>query len=106
MTAWLVVVSAGLGSYLFRLSMITAVDRVHLPARLDQASALVAPAAFAALAATAVAETTLAARIDLAPAPLTATAVAVLAVARTGSPRAAMLTGMPVLWLMTALLSA
>ena len=42
----------------------------------------------------------------LAPAPLIATAVAVLAVARTGSPRAALLVGMPTLWLMNALFTA
>jgi branched-subunit amino acid transport protein len=106
MTAWLVIVAAGVGSYLLRLSMITAADRIHLPTQLDTASALVAPAAFAALAATAIAETTLAGGIGFAPAPLTATAGAVLAAARTGSPRAAVLIGMPTLWLMTALLSA
>ena len=106
MTAWLVIVAAGLGSYLLRLSMITAADRVRLPTRLEQASVLVAPTAFAALAATGIADATLAAGAGLAPAPLTATAVAVLAVARTGSPRSALLAGMPTLWLMTALLSA
>ena len=106
MTAWIVILAAGVGSYLLRLSMITAADRVRLPTRLDQASALVAPAAFAALAATGVAEATLDAGVGLAPAPLTATAVAVLAVARTGSPRAALLAGMPTLWVMTALFSA
>jgi branched-subunit amino acid transport protein len=106
MTAWIVIVAAGAGSYLLRLSMITAADRVRLPHRLDQASVLVAPAAFAALAATAIAEATLAAGDRLAPAPLIAIAAAVLAVARTGSPRAALLAGMPTLWLVTALLSA
>jgi branched-subunit amino acid transport protein len=105
MTAWIVVLAAGAGSYLLRLSMIMATDRVRLPTRLDQALALVAPAAFAALAATAIAEATLAAGAGLAPAPLAAAAVAVLAVARTGSPRAALLAGMPTLWLMTAVLS-
>lgn len=103
MTAWLVIIAAGVGSYLLRLSMITAADRVRLPTRLEQASELVAPAAFAALAATAIAEATLAA--GAAPAPLIATAVAVLAAARTGSPQAALLAGMPTLWLITALLS-
>jgi branched-subunit amino acid transport protein len=106
MTVWIVVLVAGAGSYLLRLSMIMAADRVRLPTRLDQVSALVAPAAFAALAATGVAEATRAAGVGLAPAPLIATAVAVLAVARTGSPRAALLAGMPTLWLMTALFSA
>jgi branched-subunit amino acid transport protein len=106
MTAWIVILAAGAGSYLLRLSMITTADRVRLPTRLDQASSLVAPAAFAALAATGVVEITRTAGAGLALAPLTAAAVAVLAVARTGSPRAALLAGMPTLWLITALLSA
>jgi Branched-chain amino acid transport protein (AzlD) len=50
MNAWTVILTAGLGSYLFRLSMIVLFDRITMPAFLERASQLVAPAAFAAMA--------------------------------------------------------
>ena len=103
MNAWTVIFAAGLGSYLLRLSMVTIADRVRMPRRLDEASGLIAPAAFAALAATSVTEAALG-DASAAAAPLAAVAVAVLAVARTGKPYAAMLAGMPTLWLATAVL--
>lgn len=106
MNAWLVVLLAGAGSLLLRLSMIVAADRFRLPAQLDQASALVAPAAFAALAATSIAGAALDAVGAEAVAPLAAVGVAVLVVARTGSRHAAVLVGMPTLWLTSALLAA
>jgi branched-subunit amino acid transport protein len=102
MNAWLVILAAGLGSYLLRLSMI--IVAVRLPARLDRAAPLVAPAAFAALAVTGVAGA-LTVPHQAVPA-LLALAVAVLAVVRTGSSSAAVLAGMPTLWLATALLPA
>lgn len=106
MSNWIVILAAGIGSYLLRLSMIIAADRIRMPAQLDQASVLVAPAAFAALAATSIASAALSFGAIESLAPLAAVAVAVLAVARTGSRHAAVLVGMPTLWLMTALLSA
>lgn len=105
MNAWMVVLAAGAGSFLFRLSMIVAADRVRLPARLDHAADFVAPSAFAALAMTGVAGAALGATGTAALPPLVAATVAVLAVLRTGSAYAAVLTGMPALWLTTALLS-
>jgi branched-subunit amino acid transport protein len=42
MNAWIVILAAGFGSYLFRLSMIVLVDRITLPAYLERASGLVA----------------------------------------------------------------
>lgn len=99
MNAWLTILAIGLGSYLFRLSMVSLVDRVRMPDRLERASDLVAPAAFAALATTSVATACLQAGAVQAAAPLAAVAVAVLAVLRTGSPHAAVLAGMPTLWL-------
>jgi hypothetical protein len=45
MNAWMVILAAGLGSYLFRLSMIVLAGRITMPAYLEQASGLVAPAA-------------------------------------------------------------
>ena len=106
MNAWTVIVAAGFGSYLLRLSMIGAADRIRLPARLDDSAALVAPSAFAALAVTGVAGAVLGAGLPAGIAPLAAAAVAVLAVMRTGSAYAAVLTGMPTLWILTALTSA
>ncbi|GAA0980430.1 hypothetical protein GCM10009555_046910 [Acrocarpospora macrocephala] len=106
MNAWAVIVAAGLGSYLLRVSMIGAADRFRPPARLDDAAGLVAPSAFAALAVSDIAGAALDGGALQASAPLTAAAVAVLAVARTGSAYAGMLAGLPTLWILTALTSA
>ena len=55
MNAWLVVLAAGLGSYLFRLSVVTLADRITMPASLERATELIAPASFAAIGATGIA---------------------------------------------------
>ena len=104
MSTWIVIVAAGLGSYLFRLSMIVLTSRITMPPDLERASGLVAPAAFAALAAAGVAAACGGLGITRSAAPLVAVAAAVIAVLRTGSPQAAILVGMPVLWVTTALL--
>jgi branched-subunit amino acid transport protein len=106
MSTWIVIVAAGLGSYLFRLSMILLTSRITMPPYLERASGLVAPAAFAALAAAGVAAACNGLGITGAAAPLAAVAAAVIAVLRTGSPQAAILVGMPALWVATALLSS
>ena len=105
MNAWIVILAAGSGSYLFRLSMIILTGRITLPPYLERASGLVAPAAFAALAAAGVATACIGLGATQAAAPLAAVAAAVIAVVRTRSPQAAILVGMPVLWVTTALLS-
>ena len=104
MNAWIVILAAGSGSYLFRLSMIILTGRITLPPYLERASGLVAPAAFAALAAAGVAAACSGLGSAGAAAPLTAVAAAVIAVLRTGSPQAAILAGMPVMWVATAVL--
>ncbi|HEU5391173.1 MAG TPA: AzlD domain-containing protein [Streptosporangiaceae bacterium] len=104
MNAWTVILAAGLGSYLFRLSMIMLFGRTTMPAYLQRASELVAPAAFAAMAAAGVATACMSLGVAQAAAPLAAVAAAVIAVLRAGSPQAAILVGMPVLWVTTALL--
>jgi branched-subunit amino acid transport protein len=104
MNAWTVILAAGLGSYLFRLSMIVLFDRITMPAYLQRASELVAPAAFAALAATGVATACTGLGVTRAAAPLAAAAAAVIAVLRTRSPQAAILVGMPTLWITAGLL--
>jgi len=104
MNAWIVILAAGLGSYLFRLSMIVLAERITMPAYLERASGLVAQAAFAALAAAGVATACRGLGATQAAAPLAAVAAAVIAVLRTGSPQAAILAGMPALWVATTLL--
>ena len=104
MNAWTVILAAGSGSYLFRLTMIVLFDRITMPAYLQRASELVAPAAFAAMAAAGIATACMNLGVARAAAPLAAVAAAVIAVLRTGSPQAAFLAGMPVLWVTTALL--
>jgi branched-subunit amino acid transport protein len=104
MSVWLTVLAAGFGSFLFRLSMVAVADRLVLPATMERGTELVAPAAFAALAATAVAGAATGVVLTQAVAPLAAVAVAVLAVLRTGSSHAAILAGMPTLWLLSATL--
>ena len=104
MNAWIVIVAAGLGSYLFRLSMIMLAGRVTTLAYLERAAGFVAPAAFAALAAAGIATACIHLGATQAAAPLAAAAVAVIAVLRTGSPYAAIVAGMPTLWITAALL--
>jgi branched-subunit amino acid transport protein len=106
MNAWIVILAAGSGSYLFRLSMIILTGWITLPAYLERASGLVAPAAFAALAAAGVATACIGLGATQAAAPLAAVAAAVIAVLRTGSSYAAILVGMPTLWITTSLLSS
>ena len=93
MNAWTVILAAGLGSFLFRLSMIVLFGRITMPAYLQRAPELVAPAAFAAMAAAGVATACLGLGIARAAAPLVAVSVAIIAVLRTGSPQAAILAG-------------
>ena len=59
MNAWLVVIAAGLGSFVMRMSMIGMADKIRLPSRVDDSVALVAPSAFATLAVTGIAGTVL-----------------------------------------------
>jgi branched-subunit amino acid transport protein len=102
--AWIVIAAAGLGSYLFRLSMIVLASRVTTPAYLERASGFVAPAAFAALAAAGIATACMHLGATQAAAPLAAAAAAIIAVLRTGSSYTAILAGLPTLWITAALL--
>ncbi|ONH27106.1 AzlD domain-containing protein [Pseudofrankia asymbiotica] len=104
MTVWLVIVAAGLGSYLLRISMVVLLGRVGTPAVLERSKTFVVPAAFAALAATSLAGQAEANLAGLLP-PLAAIAAAALAAHRTGRPYTAILAGMPVFWALTALLA-
>jgi branched chain amino acid efflux pump len=105
MTAWLVVAAVGAGSYLFRISMIGLVGRRGSSTRFERASQFALPSAFAALAAGAVTVTSAGAGVPDAVAPLAAVAAAAVAVRHTGSPRMAIVVGMPTLWALNALLA-
>jgi branched-subunit amino acid transport protein len=106
MKSYLVVAAAGVASYVLRLSMIVWIDRIRLPARLDDSAALIAPAAFTALAVTGLAGSVMGGGASHAIAPLAAAIVGALAAARTRRADAALLAGMPTLWILTALIPA
>lgn len=99
MTAVIVVVIAGVASYLFRVSMLVVAARRTVPTILDRAGRFAVPAAFAALAAG-----SLATGVTDVPtlAPVVALVAGAVAVRRTRTPHAAVLAGMPILWLLTA----
>lgn len=105
MSAWLVVLAAGLGSYFLRMSMVVAAGWVRLPGWFDNAAALIAPSAFSVLAVLSVAEASAGAGAH-AVAPLAAVAIGIIAVQRTGWAYAAVLAGMPTFWFVAALVPA
>ena len=101
MKVWLVIAAAGLGSYVLRISMLVVAARAALPPVIERAARFAVPTAFAALAATSWAHQVRAGVGALAP--TAAIAVAVVAVRRTGSSHAALLAGLPTLWILSAL---
>lgn len=103
MTAWLVILAVGAGSYLFRLSMVALAGRAGSSDRFARASTFVVPGAFAALATGGIIGG-LGGYGTGWVAPLAAVGVGVVAVRRTGSSHAAMVAGMPTLWILHALL--
>jgi len=103
MNAWLVVVTVGVGSYLFRLSMVALVGRAGSSDPFERAAVFVVPSAFAALATSSIIAG-LSGYGAGSIAPLAAVGAAVLAARRTGTPHAAMVAGMPTLWVLHAVL--
>jgi branched-subunit amino acid transport protein len=107
MSVWLVIVVVGLGTYLFRVSMLALVGGRAPSPLFERTSKLVVPAAFSALAAGGITAAWAGAGAGSgAVAPLAAAAVAGVAVHRTGSARVAILVGMPTLWVLNALVGA
>ena len=100
MNAWLVIAAAGVGTYLLRISMIALAARTALPPVLGRATRFAVPAAFAALAAAGLAGQVTADAASLAP--VGAVVASVVAVRWTGSAHAALLAGMPALWILSA----
>ncbi len=104
MSAWLVILAAGVGSYILRLSLVALFGGVAPPRRLEQLARYVAPAAFAALAAVSLAPVVGHGSAESVP-PMAAVAVTVV-VARRISPRVALAAGLPALWITGALVHA
>ena len=102
MTALIVFVALGIGTYLIRASMFVALGDRTLPAWIEQAMGFVGPAAIAALVASAA--FTSAGRVGALPiGQLAAIAVGFLVVRRTGNVLHALTVGFPVLWILAAL---
>ena len=102
MSVWIAIVLAGLGSYLLRMLPVALLGRLPTPAWLDRAGVLVAPVAFAALAATAVAGGAGIGTGVLAK--LVAVTVAAGVAHRTRSTAATLVVGMAALWIASAVL--
>jgi branched-subunit amino acid transport protein len=100
MTAIVVFAAIGIGTYLFRASMLLVLGERALPAWFDNALALVGPAAIAALVASAA--FTSDGRVEALPlGELVAIAAGFFVVRRTGNVLHALLVGFPTLWLLT-----
>lgn len=101
MSAWLIVVAVGAGTYISRLSFIGAFGSRRLPPVAEQALAYIAPAVFAALVLPAVLLRD--ASVDVAPATnprLLAAALAALVAWRSKSVVAVFAVGMGALWIL------
>jgi branched-subunit amino acid transport protein len=103
-SVWITILAAAAGTYALRVSMLVLVARRALPEIVERATRCGIPPIFAALAAASLARH--AALDPSAAAPFAAVAAGAAAVRRTGSPTAALLAGMPTLWLLSALLGA
>jgi branched-subunit amino acid transport protein len=103
MNVFLVVLAAGIASYLLRVSMLLLASRFGVPVVLESTARFAVPVAFAALATTALVPRLAISGHSVAVAG--AIAVAVIAVRRTGSSSAALLAGMPTLWILSAALA-
>jgi branched-subunit amino acid transport protein len=105
MSVYLAIVAVGLGSYLLRISMLVLVTRRGaVPSLIERAARYAIPVSYAALATNAFVSHLVLARAAIAPA--AALIVAIIAVRRTHSPHVAIITGMPALWIVTALTRA
>jgi branched-subunit amino acid transport protein len=102
MTACLAIIAVGFGSYLLRISMLVLTARTGaVPPLIERAARSAIPVSFAALATDAFAPHIALARTAIAPA--VALFVAIVAVRRTHSPHAAIIAGLPALWIVAAL---
>jgi hypothetical protein len=102
-TAWTVMLAAGMGSYLLRISLVGLFSGAP-PRALERLARHVVPAAFAGLAATSLSQGVGSGTVEVVP-PLAAVAVTI-AVARRISTRVALAAGLPTLWVASALVHA
>jgi branched-subunit amino acid transport protein len=103
MNAWIVILAVGAGTYLFRASMFVVLGQRSLPAWTTTPMGLVAPAAVAALVASLL--FTSGGQIEAVPAAeIAAVVVGFLAVRRSGNVMHAFVAGMPVFWILDAIL--
>jgi branched-subunit amino acid transport protein len=103
-TPWLVVFAVAGGTYLFRASMIVVSARATVPPTMERAARAAPTVSFAAIAAAG-----LGGQLSPAPsalAPLAGVLAAIVAVRRTGSRHAALVAGLPAVWLVSALVGA
>ncbi len=102
MSVYLVVIAVGFGSYLLRNSMRVLTARTGaVPPLIERAARYEIPVSFAALATDVFASHIALARTAIAPA--VALVAAIVATRRTRLPHAAIIAGLPALWLVTAL---
>jgi branched chain amino acid efflux pump len=101
MTPVVVIAAVGIGSYLLRISMLVLAARGGLPPLIERAARTAVPVSFAALAKVAVAQPARGAGLQ--PAPVLSVVAAAIVVRVTGRRYAALLAGLPVLWLLSAL---
>ncbi|MFL6206398.1 MAG: AzlD domain-containing protein [Acidimicrobiales bacterium] len=101
MSAWAVIAVAGAGSFLLRISMLVLAARRGVPTIVERAAGFAVPVAFAGLAAGALASYTVRTGSSALPA-LVGVAAGLAAVRRTGSAPAAILVGMPTIWVLSA----
>lgn len=102
MTTWLVMILAGGGTYLLRISMLAAHDSFGTPRWLERRLHLVGPGVLSAiLVSSMISAHGPASAPD--PAALVAVAVAFLAVRRTGDIGWALIVGLPTAWFVTAI---
>jgi branched-subunit amino acid transport protein len=105
MKAYIAVVTVGFGSYLLRVSMLALTARIDdVPPLVERAARDAVPVSFAALATDAFASHIAFAWQQIAPG--VSLVVAIVAVRKTRSPHAALLAGLPTLWIVTALTRA
>ncbi len=103
MTAWLVIVAIGLGSYAFRASMFVLLGNRDLPAWTTTPMALVAPAAIGAMVASMTLTDHGHAQLPGIP-ELAAMVAGFVIVRRSGNVMHAITAGLPVFWLLSLVL--
>ena len=102
MSVWMVFAAVGIGTYALRVSMFLALGRWSIPTRFERSMELMGPAALAALVTSMVLISD--GRFAVPSAPVAAAVVVgFLVTRRTGDVLHALLAGLPVFWLVTAL---